>query len=156
MPVPWQPNALVMCNVPMHTVYGNLISNMGMLVTGTCYYSGNQVFGGVTKQDMLQLATLWCFNFVFLKIVIFLCVFFLVWKTKKCTSHVHVLLYSVKFNGEIDIIQFIFTGCVVYSFSEYFFLLLFQLQKISMTASMKKITWFVIYLTRNQALRAWF
>ena len=65
MPVPWQPNALVMCNVPMHTVYGNLISNMGMLVTGTCYYSGNQVFGGVTKQDMLQLATLWCFNFVF-------------------------------------------------------------------------------------------
>ena len=29
-------------------------------------------------------------------------------------SHVHVLLYGVKFNGEIDIVQFIFTRCVVY------------------------------------------
>ena len=38
-------------------------------------------------------------------------------------SQVHVLLYGVKFNGEIDIVQFIFTRCVVYSFSEYFFLL---------------------------------
>ena len=36
-------------------------------------------------------------------------------------SHVHVLLFSVKFNGEIDIAQFIFIRCVVYSFSEYFF-----------------------------------
>ena len=36
-------------------------------------------------------------------------------------SHVHVLLFSVKFNGEIDIVQFIFTRCVVYSFSERFF-----------------------------------
>ena len=33
-------------------MYGNSISNMGMLVTGTCYYSGNKVFGGVTIQDM--------------------------------------------------------------------------------------------------------
>ena len=55
-------------------------------------------------------------------------------------SHVHVLLFSVKFNGEIDILQFIFTRCVVYSF--------IQLQKISMTASMKKITWCVIYLIK--------
>ena len=38
-------------------------------------------------------------------------------------SHVHVLLYGVKFNGEIDIVKFIFTRCVAYSFSEYFFLL---------------------------------
>ena len=30
-------------------------------------------------------------------------------------SHVHVLLYGVKFNGEIDIVQFIFTWCVLYS-----------------------------------------
>ena len=37
-------------------------------------------------------------------------------------GHVHVL-YGVKFNGEIDIVQFIFTRCVVYSFSDYFFLL---------------------------------
>ena len=29
-------------------------------------------------------------------------------------GHVHVLLYAVKFNGEIDIVQFIFTRCVVY------------------------------------------
>ena len=36
-------------------------------------------------------------------------------------SQVHVLLYGVKFNGDIDIVQFIFTRCVVYSFSEYFF-----------------------------------
>ena len=32
-------------------------------------------------------------------------------------SHVHVLLYGVKLNGEIDIVQFILTRCVVY-FSE--------------------------------------
>ena len=43
---------------------GNSISNMGMLVNRTCYYSGNQVFGGcynprhVTKRDVLLLATL--------------------------------------------------------------------------------------------------
>ena len=29
-------------------------------------------------------------------------------------SHVHVLLYGVKFNGKIDIVQFIFIRCVVY------------------------------------------
>ena len=27
-------------------------------------------------------------------------------------SHVDILLYSVKFNSEIDIVQFIFTRCV--------------------------------------------
>ena len=41
----------------------------------------------------------------------------------KGISQVHILLYGDKFNGEIDIVQFIFTRCVVYSFSEYFFLL---------------------------------
>jgi hypothetical protein len=30
----------------------------------------------------------------------------------------HVLLYDVKFNGEIDIVQFIFTQCVVYSLEQ--------------------------------------
>ena len=33
-------------------------------------------------------------------------------------GHVHVLLYVVKFKGEIDIVQFIFTRCVVYSFEQ--------------------------------------
>ena len=31
---------------------GNSISNMGMLVTSACYYSGNPFFGGVTIRDM--------------------------------------------------------------------------------------------------------
>ena len=34
------------------------------------------------------------------------------------TDHVHILLYGVKFNSEIDIIQFIFTRCVVYPFKQ--------------------------------------
>ena len=38
-------------------------------------------------------------------------------------SHVHVLFYGFKFNGEIDIVQFIFTRCVVHSFIWYFFFL---------------------------------
>jgi hypothetical protein len=33
-------------------------------------------------------------------------------------GHVNVLLYGVKFNGEIDIVQFIFTRCVVYSLEQ--------------------------------------
>ena len=35
-----------------------------------------------------------------------------------CNGHVHVLLYDVKFNGEIDIVQFIFTQCVAYSLQQ--------------------------------------
>ena len=50
-------------------------------------------------------------------------VLYAIWNTKflgqasKSTyfNHVYVLLYSVKFNGDIDIVQFIFTRCVVYS-----------------------------------------
>ena len=37
---------------------------------------------------------------------------------KKCRGHVHVLLYGVIFSGEIDIVQSIFTRCVVYSFKQ--------------------------------------
>ena len=38
---------------------------------------------------------------------------------QKCFfGHVHVLLYGVNFNSEIDIVQFIFTRCVVYSFEQ--------------------------------------
>ena len=36
----------------------------------------------------------------------------------KGISQVHILLYGDKFNGEIDIVQFIFTRCVVYSFEQ--------------------------------------
>ena len=35
-----------------------------------------------------------------------------------CNGHVHVLLYGIKFNGEIDIIQFIITRFVVYSLEQ--------------------------------------
>ena len=34
-----------------------------------------------------------------------------------------IIITSVKFNHEIDIVQFLFTRCVVYSFGEYCFLL---------------------------------
>jgi hypothetical protein len=37
-------------------------------------------------------------------------------------GHVHVLLYGVKFNSEIDILQFIVTQCVVYSLEQKLFL----------------------------------
>jgi hypothetical protein len=41
-----------------------------------------------------------------------------------------VLLHGVKFIGEIGIIQFIFTRCAVYSFSEYsFFVVSFKYKK---------------------------
>ena len=40
---------------------------------------------------------------------------------KKEATSMYYLSYGVKFNGEIDIVQFIFTLCVVYTFSEYLF-----------------------------------
>jgi hypothetical protein len=33
-------------------------------------------------------------------------------------TSMNMLLYGVKFNGEINIVQFIFTRCVVYSFEQ--------------------------------------
>ena len=33
-------------------------------------------------------------------------------------TYVHVLLYGLKFNGEMDIVQFIFIQCVVYSLEQ--------------------------------------
>ena len=60
-------------------------------------------------------------------------------------GHVHVL-YGVKFNGEIDIVQFIFTPCVVYSFEQKLSLNeKVEKEMKGMTAPIQKITWCVIY-----------
>ena len=68
----------------------------------------------------------------------------------KNDCHVLLQLYGVKFNGEIDILQF---DCVVYSFSENFFCRCFvQLQKISMTASIKKKDYLICDLPNKSRL----
>ena len=57
--------------------------------------------------------------------------------------------YGVKFNGEIDIVQFIFTQFVVYFFEQKVSLhKKVEKQMKGMTAPMKKITWCVIYLIK--------
>ena len=71
----WWGNTTCLCGT---YVLMNLVSNHGMLVTETCYYLGNEVFGVLLTQDMSLNATCFCSQLYIHKINLRTC-FMVLW-----------------------------------------------------------------------------